>query len=129
MRTSTADSMDTDIADALERLASSQPTAPALHVPGRPTLTYADLGAQIRYVRQRLSGWDIAPGDVVVGVIPARPEMALACAAVPAVATLAPLSPSLTPNTYAELLTRLRPKLVILPAGVDHPLRAAARRC
>ncbi|MGZ8267403.1 MAG: non-ribosomal peptide synthetase, partial [Burkholderiales bacterium] len=68
-------------------------------------------------------------GDVVVGVIPARPEMALACAAVPAVATLAPLSPSLTPNTYAELLTRLRPKLVILPDGVDHPLRAAARRC
>jgi acyl-CoA synthetase (AMP-forming)/AMP-acid ligase II len=121
--------MDKDIGQALESLASSQPTAPALHVPGRTTLTYADLGAQISYVRERLGSWGVVRGDVIVGAIPTRPEMALACATVPAKATFAPLSPSLTPDNYAELLTRLRPKLVIVPNRVDHPIRAAARRC
>ena len=120
--------MDTDITQILETLASGQPTAPALHVPGRTTLTYWDLGAQIRYVRERLDSWGVEPGDVVVGVIPARPEMALACATVPAVATFAPLSPALMLDNYAELLARLRPKLLILPNGIDHPIRAAARR-
>ena len=118
-----------DISGILERLAISQPAAPALHVPGRTSLTYTDLGAQIRYVRERLSNWGVVRGDVVVGVIPTRPEMALACATIPAVASFAPLSSALTPDEYAELLTRLRPKLVIVPSGVGHPLRAAARRC
>ncbi|MGZ9066590.1 MAG: AMP-binding protein, partial [Burkholderiales bacterium] len=120
--------MDTDIAAALERLASSQPTAPAIHVPRRGTLTYADLGAQIRYVRQQLGEWGVVRGDLIAGVIPPRPEMALTCATIPAAATFAPLSPSLTADSYTELLTRLRPKLVILPQG-DHAIRAAARRC
>src|SRR5260221_12991529 len=123
------DELDQCIGHALEMLARSQPAAPALHVPGRTSLSYADLGAQIRYVRERLSNWGVVPGDVIAGVIPPRPEMALACATVPAVATFAPLSPALTPDDYAELLTRLRPKLVIVPSGVDHPIRAAARRC
>ena len=53
--------MDTDITQILETLASGQPTAPALHVPGRTTLTYWDLGAQIRYVRERLDSWGVVP--------------------------------------------------------------------
>jgi acyl-CoA synthetase (AMP-forming)/AMP-acid ligase II/acyl carrier protein len=121
--------LDTDITEALETLASSQPTAPALHAPGRRTLTYADLGAQIRYVRQRLGEWGVARGDVVAGVIPQRPELALACAAIPAAATFAPLSMALTPDRYVELLARLRPKLAIAHADADHPIREAARRC
>ncbi|MGZ8156211.1 MAG: non-ribosomal peptide synthetase, partial [Burkholderiales bacterium] len=121
--------MDTDITEALETLASGQPTAPALHVPGRRTLSYADLGAQIRYVRRQVGGWGVVRGDLIAGVIPPRPEMALACATFPAVATFAPLSPALTSDSYAELLTRLRPKVVILPDEIDHPIRTAARRC
>src|SRR5258706_14772959 len=121
--------LDQNIGQVLESLALSQPAAPALHVPGRTSLSYADLGAQIRYVRERLGSWSVVPGDVIAGVIPTRPEMALACATVPAVATFAPLSPALTPDDYAELLTRLRPKLVIVSSGMDHPIRAAARRC
>ncbi|MGZ8212833.1 MAG: AMP-binding protein, partial [Burkholderiales bacterium] len=120
---------ETELGWIIEGLARSQPTAPALQVPGRKTLTYADLGAQIRYVRDRLGSWDIVPGDMVAGVIPTRPEMALACATIPAVATFAPLSPALTPDSYAAVLTRLRPKLLILPGGMDHPIRAVARRC
>ena len=123
------DALEQDIGRALEMLAESQPAAPAIYVPGRATLSYADLGAQIRYVREQMSKWSIVRGDVIAGVIPTRPEMALACATVPAAATFAPLSPALTSDSYAELLTRLCPKLVIVPSGVDHPIRVAARCC
>src|SRR6187455_293456 len=120
--------MDTSVARILETLASSQPAAPAIHAPGRPTLTFADLGEQIRYVRERCGGWEIASGDVIVGVIPTRAEMAVACAAMPASATFAPLSPALTVEAYSELLVRLRPKAVIVPMETRHPMRVAAER-
>ncbi|MGZ8212824.1 MAG: hypothetical protein ACXWUH_20150, partial [Burkholderiales bacterium] len=63
------DDLNTDIGRALELLAQSQPGAPALHVPGRTSLTYGELGEQIRYVRQRLRDWGVVRGDVVAGVI------------------------------------------------------------
>ena len=124
----TADPLD-DVGQTLEKLAVSQPNAPAIHVPDRTTLSYADLGAQIRYVRERLGDWNISRGDVVVGVIPSRPEMAVACATAPAAATFAPLSPVLATDVYSELLARLRPKALIVPKDLDHPVRLAARRC
>ncbi len=117
------------IAGALESLAERQPAAPALHVPDRPTLTYGHLGAQNRYIRERLSAWDIVRGDVIAGVIPTRPEMAVAIATLPAAATFAPLSPAFTTEVYAELLARLRPKALIAPADPHHPVRVAGQRC
>ena len=121
--------MEREITQILETLASRQPAAPAIHVPGRTTLTYADLGAQIRYVRERLEDWGSGRGDIVVGVIPSRPEMAVACVTVPAAASFAPLSPGLTTDAYCELLVRLRPTSLIVPKELDHPARLAARRC
>ena len=118
-----------DVSLVLESFAVRQPAAPALHAPGRKTLTYADLGAQIRYVRERLANWGVARGDLIAGVIPQRPEMAVACATVPAAATFAPLSPTLTPYNYTELLTRLRPKALVVRKGQDHAVRAVARQC
>lgn len=116
------------IAEALEQLAASQPAAPALHAPGRQVLTYADLDAQIRHVRERLGGLGVVPGDIVAGVIPSRPEMAVACLTLPASSTFAPLGPSLTPDAYAQLIVRMGAKAVLLPRTLDHPLRAAARQ-
>ena len=120
--------MDTDITQLLEALARRQPAAAALHGQGGTTLRYADLGAQIRYVRERLGQWDIVRGDFVAGVIPFRLEMAVACATLPAATTFAPLSPALTIEVYCELLGRLRPKALIVPKDLDHPVRLAARR-
>jgi amino acid adenylation domain-containing protein len=121
--------MDANIGNILEMLGNSQPLAPAIHVPGRPTLTYADLAGQIRYIRERLRGWGIGPGDVIAGTLPTRPEMAVACASVPASATFVPLSQALSVEAYSQLLIRLRPKAAIVSTDTRHPSRVAARRC
>ena len=117
------------ITEILGTLATVQPDAPALHVSGRASLSYADLSAQARYVRSRLNGWGIERGDVVAGVVPSRPEMAVAWATVPSAGTFAPLNPARTADTYCDLLTRLQAKAVLVPDDLDHPVRAAADRC
>src|SRR5262245_941124 len=117
--------LSADITQSLESLARCQPGAPALHAPGRTPLRYADLGAQISYVRERLAHWGIARGDFVVGVVPFRAEMAVACATLPASAAFAPLSPSLTTDVYGEVLERLKPKALLVPKDLEHPARVA----
>ncbi len=116
------------LADALDDVAANQPAAVALHVPGRSSLTYGDLSAQIRYVRERLGGWGIAPGDIVAGVLPNRAEMAVACATLPSSCTFAPLGPNLTTDAYAQLIVRLGAHAILVPQGQEHPIRAAARQ-
>lgn len=117
-------------AEALLARAASQPEAPLLHVPGRPAVTYRDLGEQIGHVRERLRDRGIVQGDVVAGCIDSRPHRALACAAFPSSSTFAPLSPVLTVDAYARLLERLCPRAVLVEGALDHPLRiAAARKC
>ncbi len=117
-----------NFAEALLARAASQPDAPLLHVPGRPAVTYRDLGEQIGHVRERLRDWGIVQGDVVAGCIDSRPHMALACAAFPSSSTFAPLSPVLTVDAYASLLERLCPRAVLVEGALDHPLRIAAAR-
>jgi oxalate---CoA ligase len=76
-----------------------------------------------------LSEWGFGRGDVIAGMIPPRSEMAVALATLPAASTFAPLGPAFSEDLYAELLMRLRAKAVIVPAELEHPVRAAAKRC
>jgi acyl-CoA synthetase (AMP-forming)/AMP-acid ligase II/acyl carrier protein len=55
--------------------------------------------------------------------------MAVACASLPASATFAPLSPAFTTDLYCEVLTRLRPRILVVPQDLHHPARVAAKRC
>ena len=111
------------IADALAMLGERQPVAPALHVPGRAPLTYGDLGAQIRYVRDRLGNWGIRAGDIVCAALSLRPELAVAIATLPASCTFAPVDPSLPRDAYGELLTRMKARAILVASGDEHPLR------
>src|SRR5262245_23721217 len=115
------------ITDALASICVCQPAAAAIHVPGRLTLTYGDLGGQIRYVRDRLGGWGIRRGSIVCAALSSRPELAVALATLPASCTFAPLDPSLSSEAYAALLRRARATAIVAAAGVDHPIRSAAR--
>jgi amino acid adenylation domain-containing protein len=116
-----------NLTDAFGALGREQPAAPALQVPGRTALSYGDLGAQIRYVRERLGGWGIGPGDIVAGAVPSRPEMAVACATMPSSCTFAMLSPALPADAYVQLLVRMSAKAILAQQG-DHPIRLAARQ-
>ncbi|MEP6657671.1 MAG: non-ribosomal peptide synthetase [Betaproteobacteria bacterium] len=117
----------TTIAQALLARAAAQPATAALLAPGRPALTFAELGVQIAYVRERFGEWGIAPGDVVAGVITDRNALAAACACFPVSATFAPLNPALGREAYGALLDRLRPKAVVVAAHGEHAFIAAAR--
>jgi amino acid adenylation domain-containing protein len=116
------------LASALELLAGRQPGVPAVQAPGRPALTYADLAAQIRDVRQCLGGLGIRPGDVVAGVIRSRAEMAVACASLPSSSTFLPLGESVGVEVCEDLLARLRPRAVVVPGDMDHAIRRASAR-
>ncbi len=115
-----------NIADALDVIAAVQPTAPLLHLSGRPALTFGSLREQIALVRESLRRQGFAPGDIIAGCVDSRPQMALACLSFPAASTFAPLSPALSEEAYSTLLARLRPQAVLVGVPVDHPLRAAA---
>lgn len=116
------------IGEALEALATAHPRAPALHVPGRKSLTFQQLNEHTRYVHDQLIKWDTAPGDVIAGVIPSRPEMAVACAALPSSCTFAPLGSGLTTEGYSQLFTRMHAAAVLVPKDHDHCSRTAAQR-
>jgi tripartite-type tricarboxylate transporter receptor subunit TctC len=79
-----ADACRENVTATLEALAAAQPLAPLIHLPGRPPVTFGELHDLIREVRERLQGWGIAPGDIVAGCVQSRPQMALACAVLPA---------------------------------------------
>ena len=53
--------------------------------------------------------------------------MAVAIATLPSSCTLAPLDPSLPSEAYAELLTRMNAKAVLVNSRDEHAIRAAAR--
>ena len=116
------------LVDRLVEHARRQPVAPFMHRPGAPAVGFGTLADQIAHVRDRLCSWGIAPGDVVAGFAPTRALMAMACASLPASSTFAPLGPSLAVDAYEALLSRMRAKAAIAPAGDSHPLVRAARR-
>lgn len=114
-------------ADALAALARTQPNAPALHVPGRISLTYEELGQHAHYVQQNLENWGFTRGNVIVGVIPSRPEMAIACMLLPSSSTFAPMGSDLTLEEYVQLLVRMRAAAVVMPKGTNHCVSKAAK--
>jgi acyl-coenzyme A synthetase/AMP-(fatty) acid ligase len=122
------DAIHATLGDALDAIAERQPDAPLMHRPGRPAVTYGALGEQLRDVRVGLRDRGIGPGDVIAGFDASRATMAMACLALPASSTFAPLAPSLAAPAYEALLRRLRPRAVLVPREGGHALRAAASR-
>ncbi|MGH3801695.1 MAG: hypothetical protein ACRDTD_16490, partial [Pseudonocardiaceae bacterium] len=59
------------------RVASSDPAATALSAPGRRSLSYAAMAAQLDHVCEALVGSGLRPGDRVVGQVPDGPEAAI----------------------------------------------------
>ena len=114
------------IHDLLQARAQRTPEAPAIVAPGRLPLTYGRLYWQIEMVVQSLRALGVERQDRVVLVLPQGAEMAVAFLAVASSATCVPLNPAYSAPEFERYLAHLRPKALIVPAGMDSPARPVA---
>ena len=98
----------------------------AILAPGRQPLSYRLLSQQIRQTVAALRAAGVTPEDRVALVLPNGPEMAACFLGVVSAAACAPLNPAYRLAEFSFYLEDLRPKLLIVAAGVDSPVREAA---
>ena len=101
---------------------------PALLAPGRPALTYAELGLHVSALVDALATAGLARPARVVTMLPAGPEPAAAFLGVTAVAACAPLNPELGPAELDFLLEDLAPAAIVIAADLHTPARDVAVR-
>ncbi|MDR6755126.1 acyl-CoA synthetase (AMP-forming)/AMP-acid ligase II [Mycoplana sp. BE70] len=112
----------------LSLLRGAADDAIALTAPGRVALTYRALRDFVGRIHRQLAARGIGAGDRVAIVLPNGPEMASAFVAIASGLSAAPLNPAYKQAEYEFYLSDLRPKLVLVDAGSDNPVRAAAER-
>jgi oxalate---CoA ligase len=93
--------------------ADVNPAAVALLAPGRPSLTYARLCAEIEERAQILRAIGLGKEDRVALLLPNGPKGALGFLATPMVSVCVPLNPMYTANKLDTVLSHLKPKLLI----------------
>ncbi|MDY6954204.1 MAG: AMP-binding protein, partial [Thermodesulfobacteriota bacterium] len=116
------------IHDLLTAQAAQGPDAVAILAPGREPLTYGRLLFQTEGTVKGLHAMGVGRHDCVAMVLPNGPEMAVAFLAVASAATGAPLNPSYGAEEFDFYLGDLDAKAVIIPWGMDSPVRGAAQR-
>ncbi|MBS3649378.1 AMP-binding protein [Pseudaminobacter sp. 19-2017] len=112
----------------LSLLRAAPDTAIVLTAPGRRGLTYRELRQLVGRIHRQLAARGIGAGDRVAIVLPNGPEMAAAFLAAASGLSAAPLNPAYKQAEYEFYLSDLRPKLVLVEAGSDNPVRAAAEK-
>lgn len=116
------------IAELIAARAAKTPDAMALAAPQRSPLSYAGLHAQMQYTAKALSGLNVSRNGRVALVLPNGPELAAAFLGVSAAAVCAPLNPAYRDSEFDFYLEDLRAEAVIVPRGVDSPVRAVAQK-
>ena len=107
---------DSDIAAALGALAARAPDRAALTAPGRAPLGFGALVAQQRRTTAQLRELGLARGDLVAWCNVDRAQTAAAIATLPDGCTLSPFSASVTRDGLRDLVRRLAPKAMVVPA-------------
>jgi amino acid adenylation domain-containing protein len=111
----------------LQDQATRTPDALAILAPGRTPLTYGRLQRHIEDIVQMLHAMGLGRNDRVALVLPNGPEMAVAFLAVAAGMTCVPLNPAYSTSEFGFYPAELRPKALIVQAGMDSPARAVAQ--
>ncbi len=91
-----------------------------------PGLSFRQLLEQARYVVHEMNARGIGRGDRVAIVLPNGPEMAVAFLAVASCATCAPLNPAYRSDEFAFYFDDLKPRAIIVAAGLPSPARDVA---
>jgi acyl-CoA synthetase (AMP-forming)/AMP-acid ligase II len=102
------------------------PDAPAILGASQVPLTYGRLYRHIEEMRRTLRGMGIGRHDRIAILLPNGPEMAVAILAVAASAVCVPMNPAYRPEELCRYFADLRPRAVIIQAGIDSPARRAA---
>jgi acyl-CoA synthetase (AMP-forming)/AMP-acid ligase II/thioesterase domain-containing protein len=108
--------------------AAHNPGALALLAPGRPSLTYGQLWAEIEENVHALSAIGIGQDDRVAVHLPNGPEKALSFLAVSTIAACAPLNATCTTNEFDAALSNLEPKALIVAPDLDVAKRAVVAK-
>ena len=110
----------------IEYQATRIPHALAILAPGRAPLTYRRMYQHIDEMRRTLRALGICRHDRIAVVLPNGPEMAVAFLAVSASAACAPFNPAYGTEELNRYFAALRPRAVIVQAGIDSPVRRVA---
>ncbi len=115
-----------DLFTLLEQQARHFALSPAILAPGRESLSYAGLWAQVRDIGGRLRGLGIGAEDRVAVVLPNGPDMATAFLAVACCAACAPLNPAYQAAEFRFYLQDLQARALLLLEGDCSPARTVA---
>ena len=121
------DSDHADLTAHFLSLVGRAPDAPALLAPGRTAMSMASLAAHVHRLGRTLSAWGIARGDVIAWSSGERVDTAAAMTILPVSCTLAPLNAAATRDAIRDVLVRLKPKAVVVPADDGAAVVRAAR--
>ena len=115
------------IRQIVQTQALQRPDAPAILAPGRAPLSYSGLDATLNQLTAALQARGLMPGDRLALVYSNGPEMAVAFLAIAGYAACAPLNPDYRASEFDFYLSDLRPRAVVVEAGLDSAIREAAR--
>lgn len=120
--------MIADLYGLLISCAESFPEAVAISAPGRKSLTYNRLLANVNKAASEISAQGIHRNNRLAIVLPNGPEMAVAFLAVTACATSAPLNPSYRAEEFEFYLSDLNARAVIVQSSTNSPAVSAANK-
>jgi oxalate---CoA ligase len=118
--------MSASVYELLQERAALTPDAAALLAPEREPLSYAGLLRQVTRLGRALAAQGVTHGDRVAVVLENGPEMAASFIGIASVATCAPLNPAYGAREFEHYLDDLRPRIVIVGAGLESPVRTVA---
>ena len=108
--------------------AEKTPDATAIVSPEHSPVTYKELKNRIEITIETLNAMGIGRDDRVAIVLQNGPEMATTFLAVASGATCAPLNPQYRADEFDFFLSDLKPKALIIQAGMDSPATNIAEK-
>ena len=112
----------------LEQLQRGDPKATAIGMPEALPLSWQALRELCQRTIDALNAIGVGHGDRLAMVLRNGPEMATAFVCMAAATATAPLNPGYREDEFDFYLKDLRPKALVVEAGVDSPVRKVATR-
>jgi acyl-CoA synthetase (AMP-forming)/AMP-acid ligase II len=113
--------------DLLQGHAQRFADAPAILAPDCAPLSYRRLYRHIDDIGRTLRAKGIGSDDRIAVLMPNGPQLAVAIVAVAANAACASINPAYSAEELDRYFADLKPRVLILPAGVDGPARSVAQ--